>query len=251
MATAVAGTVSQRTRGKYDRAFYSGMAVAMALTVLAGFARTYYLKVFGDAPLMTGDGKAMTPLVHVHAALFTGWVLLFIAQTTLVAQHKVAVHRRLGVAGGVFAAMMVLVGALALLKAAARGAMPPGFSPALFVMLPLSNVVLFGVFVALALRMRADRETHKRLMLLAYVNILGAAVGRIPGVLSIGPLAILAFAYVFILIGIVYDVVTRQRVHPVYRWGGALLVLSVPLRLAMARTDAWKFVAEHLVALVS
>jgi hypothetical protein len=119
------------------------------------------------------------------------------------------------------------------------------------VMIPLSNVVFFGVFVALALRMRANREAHKRLMLLAYVSIIGAAIGRIPGVLALGPLAILGFAFIFILFGIVYDLLTRQQVHPVYKWGGAALVLSVPLRLAVARTDVWKAIARALIAVVS
>src|ERR1700682_958818 len=90
--------------GAYDRVFYGGMAIAMALTVLAGVAPTYYLRFFGDGPRATVSGGPFTSLVHVHGALFTGWVVLFIVQTALVATHRVAVHRRLGVAGAVLAA---------------------------------------------------------------------------------------------------------------------------------------------------
>lgn len=250
MATAIAATAAPRASAKYDRAFYSTMAFAMALTVFTGFAPTYYLKPFSSAPVDPRRGP-ITPLVHVHPALFTAWVVLFIAQTTLVARRKVAMHRRLGIAGAVLATSMVLVGPLTLLKAAARGAAPPGIDMGLFVMLPLMNVLLFGVFIAIAVRMRRNQEAHKRLMLLAYVSIIGAAVARIPGVLSIGPLAIFVFSYLFILAGIVYYRLTRRRVHPVYKWGGGLLVLSVPLRLVIARTDLWKAVARGLVALVS
>ena len=46
-------------------------------------------------------------------------------------------------------------------------------------------------------------------------------------------------------------VVTRRRVHPVYLWGGSALVLSVPLRLALSNTAAWKAFASAIVALVS
>jgi hypothetical protein len=251
MAVPVAAAGPHPTTGKYDRMFYSGLAIAMALTVLTGFAPTYYLKVFGSTPMATQSGGPMTLLVHTHGLLFTAWVLLFITQTALVAQHKVAIHRRMGIAGGLLAAAMVEVGTLTALKLAARGAAPPGIDPLSFVMIPLGDMFLFAVFVAAALRLRANREAHKRLMLLAYVSIIAAAVARLPGVLPLGPLAFFGFAFVFILVGIVYDLVSRHRVHPVYLWGGALLVLSVPLRLALSGTDAWKSLAERLVGLVS
>jgi hypothetical protein len=118
-------------------------------------------------------------------------------------------------------------------------------------MIPLSDMFFFAVFVAAALRLRANREAHKRLMLLAYVTIIVAAVARLPGVLPLGPFAFFGFAFLFILVGIIYDMVSRHRVHPAYIWGGGLLALSVPLRLAASRTDAWKSFAESLTALVS
>ena len=251
MAITSAEAPSQRAPGKYDRLFYSSMAVGMALTVLIGFGPTYYAKAFSDTPMATLSGGPMTPLVHIHGVLFTAWVLLFITQTALVAQHKVAIHRRLGIAGALLAASMVVVGTLAALKMAARGSAPGGIDPVSFSMIPLSDMFCFAVFIAAALGMRANREAHKRLMLLAYVSILVAAVARLPGVLALGPLAFFAFAFVFILVGIVYDIVSRRRVHPVYIWGGGLLLLSVPLRLAVSRTETWRSVAETLVGLVS
>jgi hypothetical protein len=86
---------------------------------------------------------------------------------------------------------------------------------------------------------------------LAYVSIIVAAVARLPGVLPLGPLAFFGFAFVFILIGIIYDIFTRHRVHPVYVWGGAVLFLSVPLRFVISKTDAWKSFAQSLIGLVS
>ena len=165
-------------------------------------------------------------------------MLLFIVQTALVAQHKVAVHRRLGIAGGVPAALMVVVGTVTALKLTARGGAPAGVVPLSFLMIPLSDMLFFGGFVAAALRLRANKEAHKRLMLLAYVSIIVAAVARLPGVLPFGPLAFFGLAFLFIFAGIIYDVTTRRRVHSAYLWGGGVLLVSVPLRLAISTTDA-------------
>jgi hypothetical protein len=251
VATAAALASSPRTSARYDRVFYSSMAIVMALTVFLGFAPTYYVKAFSDTPISTLSGGPMTLFVQTHAVLFTAWVLLFIVQTALVAQHKVAIHRRIGIAGAVLAAAMVVAGTLAALKMAARGSAPAGIDPLSFSMIPLSDMFFFAVFVAAALGMRANREAHKRLMLLAYVSIIVAAVARLPGVLPLGPFAFFGLAFVFILIGIIYDIVSRHRVHPVYVWGGGVLFLSVPLRLFMSRTDAWKSFAQTLTTLVS
>ena len=187
----VAGPASPsplRQAGAYDRLFYGGMALALGLTVLAGFASTYYLRFFGGGPRATLTGGPFTALVHVHGALFTAWVLLFIVQTALVASRRVAVHRRLGLAGAALAAAMVVAGTLIAIATAARGSAPPGVDPLAFLAIPLFDMVLFGGFVTAALVLRRDKETHKRLMLLAYVSIVVAAVAvASPGSCRRGP----------------------------------------------------------------
>jgi hypothetical protein len=224
------------------------MAIAMALTVFLGFGPTYYFAFFGDGPVATVNGGPITPLVHAHGLLFTTWVLLFVTQTSLVAQHKVNVHRRLGVFGGVLASLMVVVGIMTALRSAARGGGPPGVDPLSFLIVPLTDMVLFGTFVALALRLRRDRESHKRLMLLAYMSIIAAAVGRL-GIAALGPPVVLGVSLVFLLAGVAYDLATRRRVHPVYVWGGGALVASLPLRIVLSGTSAWKSFAATLVGL--
>jgi hypothetical protein len=249
MATASATRLAPQSparQGTHDRLFYGGMAIALGLTVLAGFASTYYLRFFDGGPKATIGGGPFTALVHVHGALFSTWVLLFIAQTALVASRRVAVHRRLGVAGSVLAAAMVVVGTLTAIAAAARGAAPRGADPLAFLAIPFFNMVLFATFVTAALVLRRDKETHKRLMLLAYVSILGAAVARLPGMLPLGPLASLGLAFLVVVVAGIYDFLSRRRVHKVYLWGGALIAVSVPGRLVIASTGAWRAFAELL-----
>ena len=237
---------SARSVGAYDRLFYGGMAVALALTVFAGFAPTYYGRILAGGPKATLTGGPFTALVHLHGALFTSWVLLFMVQTALVSSRRVAVHRRLGVAGGVLAAAMVVAGTSIAIATAARGSAPPGMDPKAFLIIPLFDMILFTIFVTTALAKRRDKETHKRLMLLAYISIIVAAVARLPGVLALGPPGFFGLSFLFVVAAGIYDFVSRRRVHRVYLWGGALILVSVPVRLAISSTGAWRSVAELL-----
>ncbi|MDP9268646.1 MAG: hypothetical protein M3P27_10050 [Acidobacteriota bacterium] len=233
--------------GARDRVFFSGMAIAMALAVFIGFSRTYFLSwFFGTHATVTG--APFTTVVHVHAALFTAWVLLFIVQTALVATRRVAVHRRLGVVGAALAAGMIVAGIAISIAAARRGAAPPGLTPEGFLVVPLGDTALFALFVVVALLQRRNKDAHKRLMLLAYTAIAVAGVARIPGVLAHGPLAFFSLTYIpVLLLGMSYDFFTMRRVHPVYLWGGALLILSVPVRLALSGTQLWQSFAGMLM----
>ena len=246
ITAATAGSRPHAGVGARDRMFYSGMALAMAITVFAGFAPSYYLRaVFGAAVTPTG-ATTITPLVHLHGLLFTGWVLLFIVQTALVAQHRTRVHQRLGIAGGFLAAAMVVVGTATGITAAARDSAPPGIDPLSFLIVPLTDVVLFAGFVGTALWKRRDREAHKRLMMLAYISIIVAAVARLPGVLAYGPPAFFGLTCILLFASMAYDYVSRRRVHPVYLWGGALFIVSVPARLMLSTTEAWLGLARVL-----
>lgn len=248
MATSVASKAVTLPRSGNDRAFFSGMAIGLALAVFIGFARTYYLSaVFGTSATITG--RPFTNILRLHAALFTTWVVLFIVQTSLVATHRVAVHRRLGVAVAVLAGIMIMVGTATALQMALQGDAPPGIAPVAFLAIPLGDMVVFTILITSALLLRRNKDTHKRLMLLAYAAILVAAVARIPGVLPLGPLGFFGLTFLPILaIAITYDFVTRRRIHPAYLWGGALLIVSVPLRLMVSTTHVWGSVAERLMA---
>lgn len=249
----IASAASLRTQsspkapvGTYDRLFYGGMAIAMAVLAFSGFAPTYYVQFFSGGARATVSGGPFTPLVHLHGALFTGWVLLFIAQTALVASHRVVVHRRLGVVGAMLAAAMILVGTSTAVATAKRGGAPAGVDPLAFLAIPMFDMVLFATFVTAALVLRRDKETHKRLMLLAYISIIVAAVARLPGVLPLGPLVFFGLGYLLVVVAVIYDLVSRRRVHTVYLWGGALMVISVPLRLMISDTDTWRTFAQIL-----
>jgi hypothetical protein len=247
MATVLAPpAVAQRAAGAYDRVFYSGMAIAMAVTVLVGFGPTYYFRALNDTPTFSGLTE-LPSLVHVHGALFTAWTLLLVVQTQLVARRQLGLHRRLGLASVALAAALVVVGWQTTVAAGRRGAAPPGLDALVFLVVPVFDILLFAVFVSAAIVLRRNKEAHKRLMLLAYVSMLTAAVARLPGVMALGPPGFFGLTFVFVLIGVAYDLFSRRRVHPVYAWGGLLLALSMPGRLVLSGTPLWRSFAEWVV----
>src|SRR5258708_22510508 len=68
-----------------------------------------------------------------------------------------------------------LAAASALKRAAAAGLTDAGIA---FTIVPLSGILFFAVVVTLAIANTRRPETHKRLMLLAAISILDAAVPR-------------------------------------------------------------------------
>jgi hypothetical protein len=217
-----------------EHRFFTAMAIAIAVTVLAGFTRTYYLRAyFGGTPIST--------LLHVHGFLFSAWIVLYLTQTSLVAADRVRIHRRLGVAGGVLAGVLVLVGITTAIVRVRQGAAPPGGPPPLvFLVVPLTDMVVFAGLLAAGLYYRRQMAVHKRLMLLATVALLAAPIARLPfGFLHGSILAVFAMADVFVVALVAYDFAMYRRIHRATAWGGFALVASQPLRLMLGGTPAW------------
>lgn len=228
-----------------DRRLYILAAIVTPLIVLAGFARTYYLKPFFSTPDLPNR------LVHFHGIVMTAWVLLFIVQVALVATHRTRVHMRLGIAGSVLAALVVIVGVLTALDAAARGA-TPGPPPLAFLVIPLGDMFVFAVLIGLALYFRRKPQVHKRLMLVAAINLTMPAIARIPlsFIYNGGPLAFFSITDLCLLAFVAYDTIKHRRLHPAFLWSVIFIIAFQPLRLLLAGTGVWMHFAAALVALV-
>ena len=228
-----------------DRRLYILAAILTPLIVLAGFARTYYLKPFFNTPDLAGR------IVHLHGIVMTAWVVLFVSQVSLVATRRTKIHQRLGVLGGVLAALVVIVGVLTALYAAARGASPG--PPALsFLIIPLGDMLIFSILIGLALYFRRKLDVHKRLMLLAAIYLLTPAIARIPFdfIINGGPLVFFGLTDLCLLACVAFDMFKHRRLHPVFLWGTVFVIAMQPLRLLLAGTDAWMGFAAALVRLV-
>ena len=234
-------------RRRNDRLFYTGMGVLLALVTFTGFFQSYYLNAWLETPQ---GMRKLDPLLHLHGAVFTGWILLGIVQPALIARGDRALHRKLGWIGVALAIAMIVVGNMAGIAAMNVGFVGLG-DPHAFYAIIFWAMLTFAVIVGLAVHWRNRAETHKRLMLLSYTQIVEAAVARlpVPGMLEGAPFTFFLGADLVIVAGVAYDLVSRGRVHKVWIWGGGLVVASQLFRVLIANTEPWLAFARTLAGL--
>ena len=225
------------------RRFYVGVAIAVLITVFLGFSRSYFLKAYYGTPELSLH-------VHIHGLVFTSWVLLFLAQTTLVATDRTDLHRKLGVGGAVLAALLLIMGTTtAILRVKGGGSSPiPGVPPLSFLAVPLFDMVVFAMLIGAGLVLRSRPDTHKRLMTLGTIALTSAPIARLPFVRPLGPPGFFGLTDLFIVAMLVYDLATRRKVHPATIWGGLVILASQPLRLMISGTPAWLTFAGWLTS---
>jgi hypothetical protein len=202
----------------------------MVLAVFIGFSRSYYLKGLYGTP-------ALPALYHVHGFLFSAWMAFLVVQTGLVASRRTAVHRRLGVAGGVLALAMTAAAIAMTLDLARRMAAAPTTDGLAFTIVPFFTVIVFPVLVGIALLYRRQPEVHKRLMLIATLELVTAGVARIPGAGSMPLFFVLTDVGLVAILA--YDVITRRRPHAATVWGGLFLIATQIIRTTAGATAAW------------
>jgi hypothetical protein len=228
-----------------QRWFWLAGALLAALVVFVGFSPTFYLRTLFGAP-------QLSTLKVVHGIVFSAWVVLFVAQTSLVATNRRDTHRALGAFGALLLVAMCLVGYRLAIESGRSGFTPdPAKVSALsFMAVPLFDLAVFALLVSMALLLRARSDWHKRLMLIATLSLLPPAIARVA--MQFPPLPVLPIAFggtaLLIVAAIVLDRVTLRRLHPAALLGGLIVILSLPARLLIGRTQAWQDLAARLIA---
>jgi hypothetical protein len=252
--------VGVRSNARY---FYFYMALAGAAVAFLGFAPTYW------APVAAGKFKANL-IVHIHGLLFFSWTLYFVFQTWLAASGRIARHRAVGLIGVSFATAMTIFGTLVAINfmktAASHGAADGGIALAI---VPLTGIAFFAIVFTCAIVAVRRPEIHKRLMLLAAISLLDAAVARWfltflappPGPAGVSTVSAVGLppvsvtvepalvAYLLLVVAMIFDWRTRGRPHTVYVVGGAVLVLIKVLNVPLSATQAWHSFAGGILAL--
>jgi hypothetical protein len=209
-----------------DRRLFLFSAIAISAIIFAGFAHSYYLKAWLGS-------RVLTAILHVHGLIMTAWIVLFLTQTLLVANHRTSLHRKLGMLGAVLTGSVLAIGSLIVFKAIYRRYPEAGAAQAsqLFVAYDGLNLLVFTGLVCTALYLRWRSDVHKRLMLIATVSLLPPAMGRIIEQLAKAeaPMVILALMIACVVACLVFDTLKNRRLHPALGWSGALLIASSAL----------------------
>jgi hypothetical protein len=232
-----------RTPALQRRPFYIGAGLLMGLIAVVGFWPTYF------GPLAKGT-VAQPLLIHIHASVFTGWLVLFLAQAVLAATKQVAWHVRLGKIGIGYGALLVVVGLITGVLRSSK--LPLGGRAEDLLFAAVSDMIVFAGFFTAASVYRRKPQVHKRLMVVAANMLLIAAVARmtfIPPPPGGFPL-FFAIWFLPLISAMAYDWWSQRRLHAVYLVGLGAFVVRI-LAIAIVQTEAWRTITRAVVGLVA
>lgn len=205
-----------------DERFFLRSAIIMAAIIFIGFSMQ----------LAMGRSTFASPVrVHVHAILFMGWVVIYLAQNVLVASGRIDLHRRLGWIGALWMIPMVVSGFLVTVIMVRNGNVPFFFQPLQFLVFDPLTVSGFAGLTVAAVMLRRRTEWHRRLHFCGMALLLGPAFGRLLPLPLIQPWAwevTFVVTLLFPLAGVWADVRRSGRVHRAWWWGiGAMAAVFV------------------------
>ncbi|MCZ8368982.1 MAG: hypothetical protein O9293_03275 [Porphyrobacter sp.] len=259
MAGAASGAIaSGKGEGDWassaDRWIFVFMAALFFVTALAGFIPDSVKKL----DMVAASARPAFPMIlHVHALLMGAWLSLLLVQSGLMASGNRALHMKLGIAALILAPAIVITGAILVstiyaqyweAASLATGAERAGFEAELvrkgnITLRNVTGAVLFPLFVVLALRARLrDSGFHKRMMFLATVVPLPAAIARLtwlPSTMPDSPLSLDLFTLVWIAPMFLWDVVRQRHIHRAYIVWFAWWLPATLLVYVLWGTDWW------------
>ena len=231
-------TVTAPVVGPSRRVSYISLGALMAFIAIVGFWPRYF------GPLVLGT-LVQPLLIHVHATVFTGWLVLFFLQAYFAATKRVPLHMAVGRMGIWYGGLLILVGLMTgVLRAVGS---PPGRAETLL-LVAIEDMAMFGGFFGAAIWYRKKPKLHRPAMLVAATALLVAAVGRMT-FLPDGPIRLAIWAMP-VLIAIAIEFTQTRRVDPIYVLGLVVFVVrrySVPL---IAPTAAWGSFAHWVFSFV-
>lgn len=201
-----------------DEGFFLGGAIAMALVIVAGFS----------VQLAMGRSSfSAPPLVHAHAVVFMGWVVIYLLQNVFAATGRLASHRRLGWVAAAWIVPMLILGFAVTLAIVRRGGVPFFFKPLQFLIFDPVSLLTFAGLTTAAILLRRRTDWHRRLHFCAMAVLLGPGFGRLLPMPLLAPWAweaTIAVCLIFPLAGMWSDKRRSGRAHPAWSWGVAAML---------------------------
>jgi len=249
-------------RAPQGNGYFFWLAALLLVLVVVGFGSVVVLEPATDL-------RTIPLHLHIHGGVLLGWFVWLFLQVSLVRSARRDTHRRLGQVGAgigaacVFAAPLATVGAVGTIRRAGLDwdtdmsaypklgieNMPFQEFAEFLVFGNFASVIAFGTLVALAIRLRHHAETHKRLIILASLSIIGPALARISRWPGLGgedspfiPLALLAVLLSLFL----HDYLKDRRIHRATWTGTLFIVLLNALAISIGHTSAGSDFVHYL-----
>jgi hypothetical protein len=245
-----------------DRWIFVFMAAWFIAIVLAGFVPDSIMKI---AVIEAGQRPPFPLALHMHSVLMGSFLLILLAQASLVATGRQAHHEKLGILGAIVAPALViagfvlsptiyhqLLGALQTAPADIQAQLQQqirGYENVVLAQLRIG--VMFSVCILIALMARrSDSGLHKRMMFLAVAVALPAAFTRItwlPNTMPESPLSPNVYILLAVAPMFVWDVARTRTVHKAYViWFAMLLPTWIALHV-LWDTDWWHTTVQRLM----
>lgn len=246
--------VSSYVSGRW---FYVGMASLFLLTAIAGFLPTSLAKI---AAVQSGERPPLPSILHVHAIAMGAWLALLLVQTVLVSARQASIHRVLGVASFILAPT-VFVSLILLVASEYRVGASFGFKDEVSngLLFKAKSIVLFAIFYLWAILVRSrNQETHKRMIVLATLALIDAALGRMVGYGWLPTLPASSFVgydsthfyqLLWLTPALAYDSITIGRPHRAYIVGIALFFPFIVATHILWSNPWWLAIAPKLMGL--
>ncbi len=234
---------------KWDRNFFLAFAAMAWISIFMGFGP-------GVKGQLTGQSPFPHLIVHVHAVVFSGWLVLFTVQAWLIRARRLDIHRKLGLSAVALVPFMVVLGIATTLVSRHVNFQAGQNEMLAFMIVPLTDMLLFPSLAGAGLLLRKDPAAHKRLILLATASLLPASFGRWIGpsllaYLGDGFFGLMAQAYLgsnaMIFAAMAYDRVTRGRIHPVYLLALPGILAVQAITSAIYQWSGWLPLAQKII----
>lgn len=245
-----------------DRWIFVFMAAWFIAIVLAGFIPDSLMKI---EMVRTGQRPPFPIVLHMHAVAMGTFLLVLLAQTTLMATGRRELHMKLGVFAVALAAALVVIGFVLAptmyhqVWAGAQAAPPEAREKALGALSFVENIlllqirigILFPLLLAIGLRARrGNAGLHKRMMILATAMAIPAGIDRIPwlpSTIPANPLSADLYTLLAVSPMFVWDVVRNGRVHRAWWiWLAVFLPFAVLVN-ALWDTPWWHSTAKAIM----
>ena len=222
---------------KFSRWFFIIMALFFIVTAVAGFVPDY--------KMMAAQHISVWWFAHVHGALLTLWLLVYLTQAILASNGRLSIHKKLGQFSVVLGAMVWISMGVVIFHA--HIGYPPRPHIAWAVVVMLATIMnLFGIFFILGIWYRKNAAVHKRLLVLATLMLIAAGFNRVlfshgvepnlhwpfiaaitgPSKLGIpNPSGIFLYNDLLLLLLFIYDLITIRKIHRVTILSTAAIVI--------------------------